>query len=557
MRPCLPPGSPPAGIAPCVASLACWPIFLIAGGGALPSVALVSAAPPSTGAPAISDHQASGDPGTGSDPSAEPASSAPSAADPSPSPAAFGRPVGSTCESGWLCGTLGRTLRRADRRLRPPSRSVEPDRRTDAPSRPPNPRRHRPPPRTRRPHPSRPAATSSPSRPGPPRRPRPASSLLPGRDVTDSIPALRPRLHRRPRWLHRGRRPPRRRQRQQGRARPRPRPPRRPRPTPSTPTSGRSPKIGWDQSTAPSPCVARAVVALLDTGVDGSHPDLAGQLVAGHQHPRRLRRARPTRTATARPWPASSRPLTDNGQGIAGVGYAGVKVMPVTVLGADGTGSDSDIIEGVVYAVDHGADVINMSFSNPGFSSRPPGRDRLRLGHNVVVVAATGNDSSPPPRFPAGDRGVIGVSNTDQADALNASCNYGADTFLAAPGTDIVTLAAGRRDDGHHRHVGVLGRSRRGGRAAARRRIRLPRTASSSGGWRAPRTPPGRSIRPAMAGSNLARASLTPARTRSSPRAPRPWARAGRSSGRTWPPRRSRSSWRRTRVQSPRRRPTR
>ena len=72
--------------------------------------------------------------------------------------------------------------------------------------------------------------------------------------------------------------------------------------------------------------------------------------------------------------------LTDNGQGIAGIGYAGVKVMPVTVLGADGQGTDSDIIEGVVWAVEHGADVINMSFSNPGLLGRPPGRDRLRLG---------------------------------------------------------------------------------------------------------------------------------------------------------------------------------
>ena len=60
---------------------------------------------------------------------------------------------------------------------------------------------------------------------------------------------------------------------------------------------------------------------------------------------------------------------TDNGTGIAGVGYAGVKVMPVTVLGADGTGQDSDVIEGVVWAADHGADVILMSFSNPGYSA--------------------------------------------------------------------------------------------------------------------------------------------------------------------------------------------
>src|SRR5207247_10092441 len=61
----------------------------------------------------------------------------------------------------------------------------------------------------------------------------------------------------------------------------------------------------------------------------------------------------------------------------------------------------------------------------------------------VAIVPATGNDGSSSPAFPAGDRGVVGVSNTDQTDALNASSNYGADTSLAAPGTDIITLVPG------------------------------------------------------------------------------------------------------------------
>ena len=60
--------------------------------------------------------------------------------------------------------------------------------------------------------------------------------------------------------------------------------------------------------------------------------------------------------------------LVDNGTGIAGVGYEGVNIMPVRV-GDDGTGNDSDIIEGLVWAVDHGADVALMAFSNPGESA--------------------------------------------------------------------------------------------------------------------------------------------------------------------------------------------
>src|SRR5213078_2594977 len=116
------------------------------------------------------------------------------------------------------------------------------------------------------------------------------------------------------------------------------------------------------------------------------------------------------------------------------IGYAGVKVMPVTVLGADGTGQDSDIIQGVVWAADHGADVILMAFSNPGYSASLQDAIDYAWSKGVVLVAATGNDGSSTVTFPAGDRGVVGVSNTDSSDALNATSNFGTDTFLGAPG---------------------------------------------------------------------------------------------------------------------------
>jgi hypothetical protein len=117
--------------------------------------------------------------------------------------------------------------------------------------------------------------------------------------------------------------------------------------------------------------------------------------------------------------------------------------MPVTVLGADGTGQDSDIIAGVVFAADHGADVILMSFSNPGFSASLQAAIDWAWSQGVVLVAATGNDGSSTPNYPAGDRGVIGVGNTDVNDNLNSSSNTGADVFLAAPGTGILTTSVG------------------------------------------------------------------------------------------------------------------
>ena len=119
--------------------------------------------------------------------------------------------------------------------------------------------------------------------------------------------------------------------------------------------------------------------------------------------------------------------------------------MPVTVLGADGTGQDSDIIEGVVYAAEHDADVILMAFSNPGYSEMLQAAIDYAWDEGAVLVAATGNDGSSSPQFPAGDRGVIGVSNTDQNDALERLEQLRAGGVPRAPGDSIATTSARRR----------------------------------------------------------------------------------------------------------------
>ena len=154
------------------------------------------------------------------------------------------------------------------------------------------------------------------------------------------------------------------------------------------------PAIGWDSVFGSVSPASTSTVAVLDTGVDASHPDLAGQLLPGTSV------LDPTSDGTTDPnghgtWMAGIvAASTDNGIGIAGIGYAGVRVMPVTVLGADGTGNDSDIISGVLYAADHGADVILMSFSNPGYSDALQAAIDYVWSKGAVVVAATGNDGS-------------------------------------------------------------------------------------------------------------------------------------------------------------------
>src|SRR5439155_25207316 len=129
--------------------------------------------------------------------------------------------------------------------------------------------------------------------------------------------------------------------------------------------------------------------------------------------------------------------------GIAGVAYSGVKIMPVTVLADDGTGLDSDVINGVVWATQHGADVILMSFSNPGYSSALQTALNYAWSHGVVLVAATGNDGTSTVNYPAGDTGVMGVGSTGIGDVVSGFSNTGADVFMAAPGENILTTNAG------------------------------------------------------------------------------------------------------------------
>ena len=134
---------------------------------------------------------------------------------------------------------------------------------------------------------------------------------------------------------------------------------------------------------------------------------------------------------------------TDNGEGVAGIGFAGVRVMPVTVLGADGTGQDSDIISGVVWAADHGADVVLMAFSNYGYSPALQAAIDYAWSRGAVLVAATGNDGSTRRLLPGGGSWRHRRGVDDLVRHVAASSNTGVSAFMAAPGEGIVTTALG------------------------------------------------------------------------------------------------------------------
>src|SRR2546425_7245783 len=201
------------------------------------------------------------------------------------------------------------------------------------------------------------------------------------------------------------------------------------------------PKISWDIAYASVPIVGTAMIAVLDTGIDAAHPDLAGRVLPGKGFILGgVPTVDPNGHGTAMAGIAAAK--VDNLIGIAGVAYNDAPVAPVQVLRSDGTGLDSDVVAGVLWAADNGAKVILMGFSSPDFSASLQDAVNYAWSKGAVLAAATGNKGSTAPSYPAGMANVIGVAATDQNHSVAANSNTGSAT-VAAPGVGIYTTRPG------------------------------------------------------------------------------------------------------------------
>jgi len=213
--------------------------------------------------------------------------------------------------------------------------------------------------------------------------------------------------------------------------------------TPDDPSFGQQwalPRIGWDQAYGVVPVNGSAKVAVLDTGVDAGHPDLSGRMAGGQSFVGGNADSDANGHGTALAGIVAAR--VNNGTGVAGVAYSGATISSVQVLGADGSGWDADVVAGVLWAADNGAKVILMGFSSPTYSAALADAVAYAWGKGAVLVAATGNDGSSMPTFPADLPNVLGVAATDQNDSLVGSSNTGS-ADVGAPGAGIYTTNAG------------------------------------------------------------------------------------------------------------------
>ncbi|HEY4117451.1 MAG TPA: S8 family peptidase [Byssovorax sp.] len=126
---------------------------------------------------------------------------------------------------------------------------------------------------------------------------------------------------------------------------------------------------------------------------------------------------------------------TDNGVGAAGLAFH-ARLMPVKVLSAEGWGTTADIADGVRWAAEHGAQVINMSLGGPRNSGVLQKAIDYAVSRGVVVVAAAGN-SGGAVGYPGANEGVIGVSASDPDDKLANFSSRGPAIDIAAPGVNV------------------------------------------------------------------------------------------------------------------------
>jgi serine protease len=213
---------------------------------------------------------------------------------------------------------------------------------------------------------------------------------------------------------------------------------------------------GWSVFPSTFSAVPTAPIGIVDTGVDATHEDLAGRVSAlsasclgdvctqgvptdddGHgTHVSGIAGA-----------------TADNGVGVAGLAYGSpLIVVRVFPPGQNQGAALSDVANGIVWAAQHGAKVINLSLGATGGAYPVTLCNAVQTAistYGVVVVAAAGNgypEGTPvsTPTYPAACPGVVGVAATDSTDVPGTFSNYGSpDVFVSAPGVSVVSTLPG------------------------------------------------------------------------------------------------------------------
>ena len=194
-------------------------------------------------------------------------------------------------------------------------------------------------------------------------------------------------------------------------------------------------QISADQGWQISAGSEDVIIAVIDTGVDPDHVDLAGKLTDGYnaftdtddyadEH------GHGTHVA------GIAAAMTNNVSGIAGVSWH-APIMPVKALDEQGEGSLFEITNAIIWATDHGAKVINLSLGDDQPSDMLYEAIRYAYERDVVLIAASGNENVDTPMYPAAYDEVFAISAVDAQLEKAVFSNYGPYIDVAAPGQNI------------------------------------------------------------------------------------------------------------------------
>ncbi|MEQ8176037.1 MAG: S8 family serine peptidase [Syntrophomonadaceae bacterium] len=182
-------------------------------------------------------------------------------------------------------------------------------------------------------------------------------------------------------------------------------------------------------------------IALIDSGIDPNHPDLAAKIVE------------PMNFSSDDPedyidrlghgtWTAGiAAAVTNNKKGVAGTSFNTASIMPIKV--GDEFITLIAVINAIIYAVQKGAKVINMSFGLEHYSLGLQEALDLAWNNGVVNVASSGNSGNEQVQYPAGNNYVVAVSATNRSNVLTVFSSWGVDMGVASPGLAILATVPG------------------------------------------------------------------------------------------------------------------
>lgn len=179
------------------------------------------------------------------------------------------------------------------------------------------------------------------------------------------------------------------------------------------------------------------IVAVVDTGVDTYHRDLQGKLLKGYNV---FDKNQPPKDEVGHGTHVAGiiGANVNNGEGIAGMTWYN-PILPVKALDNNGSGTSYSVAEGIIWATDNGAKVINLSLGNYVDGAFLHDAVKYAFDRDVVLIAATGNDNTRRPGYPAAYPEVFAVSATDANQKRASFSNYGNYVDVVAPGTSIAS----------------------------------------------------------------------------------------------------------------------